>query len=49
MLQQGTIHTSDAKLLKPLLKSALPCESKLLDHSILRTKYALKPFLKHVM
>ncbi|MCX6055614.1 MAG: hypothetical protein NTZ74_12000 [Chloroflexi bacterium] len=44
MRQQVTVHTSDAKRLKPLLKSALEREAKLLDHSIQRTRQALVPY-----
>ena len=44
MLQQVTVHTSDAKRLKPLLKSALEREARLLDHSIQRTRQALAPY-----
>jgi hypothetical protein len=44
MHQQVTVRTSDAKRLKPLLKSALEREAKLLDHSIQRTHQALVPF-----
>jgi len=44
MLQQVTVHTSDAKRLRPLLKSALEREAKLLDHSIHRTRQALAPY-----
>ena len=46
MLQQVTVRTSDAKRLKPLLKSALEREARLLDHSIHRTIQALAPFEK---
>ena len=44
MLQHLTVHTSDAKRLKPLLKTALEREAKLLEHSIERTRQALVPF-----
>ena len=44
MLQRVTVHTSDAKRLKPLLKSALEREARLLDHSIQRTRQALAPY-----
>jgi hypothetical protein len=44
MLQQVTVRTSDAKRLKPLLKSPLERGAKLLDHSIQRTRQALAPY-----
>ena len=44
MLQHLIVRTSDAKRLKPLIKSALEREAKLLDHSIQRTLQALAPY-----
>ena len=44
MLQHLIVRTSDAKRLKPLIKSALEHEAKLLDHSIQRTLQALAPY-----
>jgi hypothetical protein len=44
MMQQVTVHTSDAKRLKPSLKSALEREAKLLDHSIARTRQSLASY-----
>lgn len=44
MLQQVTISTQDAEKLKPLLRSALAREARLLDFSIQRTQEALQVF-----
>jgi hypothetical protein len=44
MLQQVTISTQDAEKFKPLLRSALEREARLLDFSIQRTQEALKVF-----
>ena len=44
MLQQITIHTNNIQRLKPIVKSALERESKLLDFAIERTLQALAPF-----
>jgi hypothetical protein len=41
MLQQVKISTPNARNLKPLLRSAMEREVKLLQHSIQRTKQAL--------
>ncbi len=41
MLQHLIVRTSDAKRLKPFIKSALEREVKLLDHSIQRTLHVL--------
>ena len=44
MLQQITIHTNNIQQLKPIVKSALERESKLLNFAIERTHQALAPF-----
>lgn len=44
MLQQVTITTPNAKRFKPLLRSALEREARLLEHSIMRTRQALEVF-----
>jgi hypothetical protein len=44
MQGQITVGTNDARRLKPLLKSALEREVKLLDYAIERTHQALAPF-----
>jgi len=44
MLQQITIRTTNAEQFRPLLKSALNRETKLLDRAIERTRQALAPF-----
>jgi len=44
MLQQITIQTNNIQRFKPLLKSALEREAKLLDYAIERTHQALAPF-----
>jgi hypothetical protein len=44
MLQQVKISTSNARNLKPLLRSAMERELKLLQHSIQRTKQALQVY-----
>lgn len=44
MYQQVTISTQDAKKFKPLLRSALEREARLLDFSIQRTQEALKTY-----
>ncbi|MBU4226240.1 MAG: hypothetical protein KKC71_10530 [Chloroflexi bacterium] len=44
MLQQVTITTPNAKRFKPLLRSALEREARLLEHSLTRTRQALETF-----
>ena len=44
MLQEVTIKTQDAKKLKPLLRSAIEREVKLLEHAIHRTRQAMEPY-----
>ena len=44
MLQQVTIHTNDAKRLKPLLETAIQREAKLLEHAIQHTQQALEVY-----
>jgi len=44
MLQRVTVHTNDAKRLKPLLETAIQREAKLLEHAIQRTRQALEVY-----
>ena len=44
MLQQIIIHTNNIQQLKPIVKSALDREFKLLNFAIERTRQALAPF-----
>ena len=44
MLQRVTIHTQDAKRLKPLLKSAIKSQLDDLEHGIQLTRARLKAF-----
>lgn len=44
MLQQVTVHTNDAKRLKPLLETAIQREAKVLEHAIQRTLQALEVY-----
>jgi hypothetical protein len=46
MLQQVTIHTRDAKRLKPLLKSAIQSQLDDIEHGIQSTRARLEAFEK---
>ena len=46
MLQEIVIRTENADALKPLVRAAMDREAKLLEHSIERTRTALKAFEK---
>lgn len=46
MLQQVTVHTRDAKRLKPLLKSAIKSQLDELEHGIQLTRTRLEAFEK---
>ena len=44
MLQEIVIRTENADALKPLVRAAMERETKLLEHSVQRTREALKAF-----
>ncbi len=44
MLQRVTVHTNDAKRLKPLLETAIQREAQLLENAIHRTRQALEVY-----
>jgi len=46
MLQEIIIRTENADALKPLVRAAMDRESKLLEHSVQRTRTALEDFEK---
>lgn len=46
MLQEIVIRTENADALKPLVRAAMDREAKLLEHSVERTRTALKAFEK---